>query len=278
MRVLVFSATYNEAGNVRDLLSGISSFAPQADILIVDDGSRDGTVAEMRGMQLPRLSVVERAGKMGLGTAHVFAFCYAIHHGYDVLVTMDADGSHEPQSIPFLLDKIGEGHDFAIGSRYAPGGSCDYSGYRLRVSQAANICARLLLGIGLTEFTTSFRAFRVERLKELELSDLLVGGYSFFLSTVVESARRGFSMSETPISFRERGYGSSKIPPFEIFRGMQNLLRLTLVKALGSRPSTSSKRLHGCPVCGSAYAFVISPAGAEADHAHGTCVYCGHVQ
>ncbi|MGE8317177.1 MAG: glycosyltransferase [Comamonas sp.] len=274
MKTLVFSATYNEAGNVRSLLAGIAQAAPHADILIVDDGSKDGTAAAMREMQLPQLTIIERPGKMGLGTAHLLAFRYAMHHAYDVLVTMDADGSHETSSIPHLLGKMDGPHDFAIGSRYAPGGSCDYSGYRLRVSQAANLAARLLLNIRLTEFTTSFRAFKVARLQELPLSRLDMGGYSFFLTTVVECARRGFRMTEIPIHFRERGYGSSKIPPFEIFRGMQNLLRLVFVKAWGRPQSRQQGDMQACAACGTTYSWISrQPDGASANP--GVCVRCG---
>jgi dolichol-phosphate mannosyltransferase len=273
MKTLVFSATYNEAGNVRGLLEGITAAAPEADILIVDDGSGDGTAAVMREMRLSRLTIVERPGKMGLGTAHLLAYCYAIRHGYDVLVTMDADGSHEPASIPALIDQIEQGHDFAIGSRYVHGGDCDYSGYRLRVSQAANLGARVLLGIRLYEFTTSFRAFKVHTLKRLAFADLMVGGYSFFLTTVVELARRGARMTEVPIHFRERGYGTSKIPPFEIFRGMHNLARLALIKALRPTPTDLEQALHGCVACGCQYAFVPPMAGQQAHS--GMCVQCG---
>lgn len=269
MKTLIFSATYNEAGNVQALLTGIAAEAPHADILIVDDNSRDGTVEVMRGLEMEKLVIVQRPGKLGLGTAHLFAFCYAAHYGYDVLVTMDADGSHEPSSISELLEKIQRGSDFVIGSRYAPGGACDYFGYRLRVSQAANIAARILLGVRISEFTTSFRAFRVDGLKTLSFPDLLVGGYSFFLTTVVELARRKMRLSEVPIHFRERGYGTSKIPPFEVFRGMANLMRLAAIKHLTRRPSLETQSLHACKNCENPYSFVITHGVS------GVCLHCG---
>jgi dolichol-phosphate mannosyltransferase len=150
------------------------------------------------------------------------------------------------------------------------GGACDYAGYRLRVSQAANIAARILLSIKLTEFTTSYRAFRVERLRELDFSALLVGGYSFFLTTVVEGARRGWSMGEAPIHFRERGYGTSKIPSFEIFRGMANLLRLAGVKAFRAKPAALAFAPLACQVCGTGYSVVKADNGS-------VCTFCGTV-
>lgn len=273
MKILVFSATYNEAGNVLDLLEGIAAALPEADILIVDDGSRDGTVDVMQESGFSRLAIIQRPGKMGLGTAHLLAFCYAIYHRYDILVTMDADGSHEPSSIPALVREVVDGRDFAIGSRYMRGGVCDYSGYRLWVSRMANIAARLLLGIKLSEFTTSFRAFRVSKLGTLSFPKLMVGGYSFFLTSVVEGAMRGFSMSEVPIHFRERGYGVSKIPPFEIFRGMSNLLRLAAIKALVPKPRMEIQALHACEACGSAYALIEHAMDGRASQ----CVQCGEV-
>lgn len=268
MKTLIFFATYNEAGNVAALIEKISAQAPAADIVVVDDSSPDGTAGVIRGMGLDHVTVLERSGKLGLGTAHVLAFCYAVAHGYDALVTMDADGSHDPVHLPSLLAQLPAGRDFAIGSRYMPGGACDYAGYRLRVSQAANIAARLLLSIRLTEFTTSYRAFRVTKLRSLNFADLLVGGYSFFLTTVVEGARRGWAMGEVPIHFRERGYGTSKIPPFEIFRGMANLLRLAAKKLVTGKPALTVFEPSICNACGTAYSMVNTPAG-------GQCVFCG---
>lgn len=268
MKTLIFFATYNEAGNVAGLIEKVAVNAPGADILVVDDNSPDGTAGVIREMGRDNVILLVRKGKLGLGTAHLLAFCYAVAHGYDTLVTMDADGSHDPVHLPALLSQLPAGKDFAIGSRYMRGGACDYAGYRLRVSQAANIAARLLLGIKLTEFTTSYRAFRVSRLRALDFSALLVGGYSFFLTTVVEAARRRWSLGEVPIHFRERGYGTSKIPPFEIFRGMSNLLRLAVVKLFKGRPKATDFVPVPCQACGTKYSMVKSDRG-------GLCVFCG---
>jgi dolichol-phosphate mannosyltransferase len=268
MKTLIFFATYNEAGNVASLLERITQYAPSADIVVVDDNSPDGTAEVIRQLGRDNVTVLLRKGKLGLGTAHLLAFCYAVAHNYDVLVTMDADGSHDPQHLPALLERLGSGRDFVIGSRYMKGGSCDYDGYRLRVSQAANIAARMLLSIKLTEFTTSYRAFLVERLRGLEFKALLVGGYSFFLTTVVEGARRGWSLGEVPIHFRERGYGTSKIPPFEIFRGMANLLRLAGIKLFNGEPATSAFVPAACHACGTGYSAVKTDNGS-------VCMFCG---
>lgn len=229
MKTLVFFATYNEAGNVASMLERIEKAVPNADILIVDDSSRDGTLDILHALQRENLSVIVRPGKLGLGTAHLLAWKYALHNGYDILVTMDGDHSHDPAEIPRLLERLDSNTDLVIGSRYTAGGSCDYSGYRLRVSQAANLAARLLLGIKLSEFTTSFRAFRVASLNRINFNTLMVGGYSFFLTVIVQAHLHQLRLAEVPIHFHERHAGTSKIPPLEIFRGMANLLRLAFI-------------------------------------------------
>ncbi|WP_406623086.1 glycosyltransferase [Acidovorax sp. SDU_ACID1] len=275
MRVLVFSATYDEAGNIGGVLNGTVDAVPYADILVVDDASTDGTVAVMRGLQLPQLTIIERPGKMGLGSAHLLAFCHAMHCGYDVLVSLDADGSHQPCAIPLLIEKIREGNDFVIGSRYCAGGRCDYTGYRLHVSQVANRAARRLLGIALSEFTTSFRAFRVTALRRLWLPGLRRGGYSFFMAAVVEGARNDFQMVDVPIHFLRRGYGVSKIAKLEIFRGMATLLQLAVVRRLPVSKSRRGGGLAPCRSCASPYAWIEGmPSGAYARDGGG-CVQCG---
>ena len=273
MKTLVFSATYNEAGNVQGLLRGIVAAVPEADILIVDDNSQDGTAQALRALQLPQLTLVERPGKMGLGTAHLLAFCHALHHGYDTLVTLDADGSHEPASIPALIGQIRGGHDFVIGSRFCPGGSLSYTGYRRFLSRNANLLARRLLRIPLTEFTTSFRAYRVSRMRAFSLGELYLDGYSYAMATVVACAQHRFRMTEVPIRFLDRGYGSSKIPSFEIFRGVHNLLRLALIRAVRPLPQAEDQPLNACPHCHTAYSWIAFKARAR--QPRGACVACG---
>lgn len=255
-KTLVFFATYNEAGNVTSMIERISAAVPDADILVVDDSSKDGTLDILRSLNLPNLTVLVRPGKLGLGTAHLLAWKYAIHHGYQSLVTMDGDHSHDPADIPRLLNRLGNDVDVVIGSRYAPGGACDYTGYRLRVSQAANIGARQLLRIPLSEFTTSFRAFRVSALNSIDFDTLMVGGYSFFLTVIVQAYLHKLKLAEVPIHFHERNAGVSKIPPLEVFRGIANLLRLGVVCHL-KRPSLDHHNVERpCKVCGCAYSVM----------------------
>lgn len=277
MKKLVFFATYNEAGNVASMIERIELAAPDADILIVDDSSKDGTLDILAGLARPNLKVIVRPGKLGLGTAHLLAWKYAIFHEYDVLVTMDGDHSHDPADIPKLIDGLQEGVDMTIGSRYAKGGICDYTGYRLRVSQAANKAARLLLGIKLTEFTTSFRAFRVARLSAIDFDTLVVGGYSFFLAVVVQAHLHGLKITERPIHFHERNAGVSKIPPLEIFRGMLNLLRLTAICHL-VRPAHDIVNDHlPCEHCGCDFGrMYVGNKKANTQGFDEICLNCGN--
>jgi len=168
-RVLVFTATYNERDNVAELVRRILALPVACDVLVVDDNSPDGTgelLDDLAGAE-PRLKAVHRPRKLGLGSAHMLAMAWALRGGYDALVTMDADFSHDPAVIPDLLAQL-ESADFVIGSRYVAGGSCDYVGRRKAMSWWANRLAWLLLGAGLREYTTSFRAFRVSMLREAQ--------------------------------------------------------------------------------------------------------------
>lgn len=260
-RMLVFSATYNEVGNVGKLLDDIWAVEPGADVLIVDDASPDGTGELLNKIAStePRLKVVHRPGKLGLGTAHHLAMLYAIRGGYDVLVTMDADHSHDPACIPRLSEKLSSA-DFVIGSRYMLGGSCDYSGYRRMVSIVANSAARLLLRLPLHEFTTSFRAFRVRRLSNVNFSKMHNEGYSFFMESVYRLHQAGLRVAEVPIRFRDRFHGDSKIPPFEVFRGIFKLFHLASSKLLRRRmPPLTEPILDKCVVCGSEFLSEMYP-------------------
>jgi dolichol-phosphate mannosyltransferase len=227
-RILVFTATYNEKDNVPKLCAEILALPGHYDLLIVDDGSPDGTGQILDGIssENPRLKVIHRAGKLGLGSAHKRAIQYAMDEKYDVLVTMDADFSHNPQDIPRLIQALGKDAGFVIGSRYGKGGKCDYIGYRKFVSTCANLSSRALLGMPITEYTTSFRAFRVMDLHKVQLSSIQSQGYSFFLESTFRFHQAGVKLGEIPIHFKDRLHGESKIPRAEIFRGVSKLMSL----------------------------------------------------
>lgn len=289
MKTLIFFATYNEAGNVAAMLERIALAAPEADILVVDDSSKDGTLAVLDSLKRDNLTVLVRPGKLGLGTAHLLAWKHALYHGYDVLVTMDGDHSHDPADIPRLVARLveqqdsgsGKDVDVVIGSRYAPGGRCDYSGYRLWVSRLANWGARWLLGIRLSEFTTSFRAFRVPRLNKIDFNTLMVGGYSFFLTVIVQAHLHKLRIAEVPIHFHERNAGTSKIPPLEIFRGMANLLRLAVICHFRRPALDPVNPVRACAKCDSPFAVMPAPvedgsnARGKQDGSATVCLFCG---
>lgn len=235
-KTLIFTATYNEGENIIPLCTHILGLDPGYDMLVVDDNSPDGTgrLLDQLEAEHSRLSVVHRAGKLGLGSAHELAMQYAEDKHYDALVTMDADFSHNPDDIPRLLKAL-EGVDFVTGSRYMQGGSCNYSGYRRVVSIWANWGARRLLGIPLHEMTTSFRVFRVDFLRRVDLGEIKSNGYSFFMEIVFRLSRVGARMTEVPICFEDRRAGASKIPPFEIFNGLRHLLYLTWLRLVWKR-------------------------------------------
>jgi dolichol-phosphate mannosyltransferase len=235
---LIFTATYNECENIALLCHQILNLNPGCDMLVIDDGSPDGTgrILDELASSNARLKVVHRPGKQGLGSAHEWAMEYAGKMHYEYLVTMDADFSHNPDDIPRLLEAL-EGHDFVTGSRYMKGGSCNYSGYRRIISILANGSARRLLGISLHEITTSFRVFRVDFLRGVDLGAIKSNGYSFFMEIVFRLSRVGARMTEVPICFEDRRSGASKIPPFEIFNGLSHLIFLTWLRLAKRTPT-----------------------------------------
>jgi len=214
---------------ISDLFYNIIKISPEYDVLIIDDNSTDGTKESLEKLNATHtcLSVIHRPRKMGVGSAHRAAMVYALKNEYEELVTMDADFSHSPSTIPQMLEKL-KTSDFVIGSRYMKGGKSDYEGYRKWVSLIANNFARLTLGIKVHECTTSFRAFRVSLFNTLNLSAIKSNGYSFFLECVFELNCVDAEMTEVPIHFKDRFHGNSKIPKTEIFRSLYKLASLFL--------------------------------------------------
>ena len=260
-RTLVATATYNERDNVETLLAGIFALDGEIEALVVEDASPDGTgklLDELAAKQ-PRLHIIHRAAKLGLGSAHQLAFSYAIHHGYARLITMDADISHDPANIPDLLSAL-EDADMVVGSRYVEGGSSDYTGYRKFISVCANKLARILLRIPLHEFTTSFRAFDVDMLREYRCRKLRSNGYSFFTETIFRLHSAGFRISEVPIHFKDRYEGVSKFPTVEIFNGVMKLFRLAGSRASGRNIFQAATEVDDlCVNCGSPYLIEVYP-------------------
>ncbi len=253
-KILVFIATYNEKQNISDLFYNIIKISPEYDVLIIDDNSTDGTKESLEKLNATHtcLTVIHRPRKMGVGSAHRAAMVYALKNGYEELVTMDADFSHSPSTIPQMLEKL-KTSDFVIGSRYMKGGKSDYEGYRKWVSLIANKIARLILGIKIHECTTSFRAFRVSSFNTLNLSAIKSNGYSFFLECVYELKCIDVEMTEVPIHFKDRFHGNSKIPKTEIFRSMYKLASLFLSRFYKKQPdfSNPAEIKSSCYLCNS---------------------------
>lgn len=283
-KILVFTATYNEVQNAPLLLADIWGVLPQADVLIVDDNSPDGTgkLLDEMAQSNARLKVIHRPRKLGLGSAHYLAMIYAMRHKYDLLVTMDADLSHDPKDIPRLIKALGDG-DFLIGSRYAEGGTCDYVGYRKELSRIANIATRLLMRIDIHEFTTSFRVFDVEALRKVKFNWIGNFGYSFFLEAVVRLHANGLNVKEEPIHFYNRHTGKSKIPSLEIFRGMSKLLQLFIGSFIDTKKEAPSQLIDdSCMNCGSPFLYELYPElmGASNGQSQSNLYKCssmGHV-
>ncbi len=215
MKTLIIIPTYNEKENLPSLVEAIFSYAPKTDILIVDDNSPDGTgnLADEIHEQDPRVLVMHREGKLGLGTAYIAGFKYAIAHGYDAAFEMDADFSHDPRYLPDFLSAI-ESADLVIGSRYIQGGSTpNWSWLRRFISGGGNIFARFML-VGMMpihDCTAGFRCYRREVLENIGLDTVQTQGYGFQIEMAYRVMRRDYKIVETPIVFMDRREGKSKM-------------------------------------------------------------------
>lgn len=214
MRTLVVLPTYNEIENIEEVLGLVRRAVPDASILVVDDGSPDGTadLAEKVGEELGLIEVLRRAGKAGLGSAYRAGFRHGLAQGFDVFVEMDSDLSHDPLALPALLSAIEEGADLAIGSRYVPGGSIpDWSTRRRLLSQWGNRYAGLVLGLPVRDATSGYRAYRAMALQQVDLESIRADGYGFQIEMAYQVKRTGGRVVEVPISFTDRIRGKSKM-------------------------------------------------------------------
>jgi dolichol-phosphate mannosyltransferase len=234
-RILVATAAYNERDNLPLLLQEIHRYLPRADILVVDDNSPDGTgkLADELASADPRLHVLHRAGKLGLGTAILAAMRYALDHDYDFLVNVDADLSHHPRYLPALLAGMNQ-HDIMIGSRYVPGGGTkNWPLSRRLMSQAVNALARLLMRLPARDTSGGYRCYRVAALRRVELSRMLSFGYSFQEEVLYRCWQAKCKIGETPIIFEDRREGTSKANKKEMVRSMSVLVYLGLCSLFG---------------------------------------------
>ena len=234
-RTLLTLCTYNERENLPLLIPELRAAAPDADILIIDDNSPDGTGQQADGLAAadPQVHVLHRAGKQGLGTAILAGFRYAIEHNYDFVLNLDADFSHHPRYIPNLR-ALAEQCDVAIGSRYVSGGGVVGWGWqRYLMSWGINAYARWLLWLRTKDNSGAFRCYRVSRLRELDLSLVIARGYAFQEEILYRCRRLGCRFAETPIVFEDRRYGESKINWRETVLALWVILRLALQNVCG---------------------------------------------
>ena len=210
----MISPTYNERDNVEWFLRAVRTAAPEAHIMIVDDKSPDGTgdIADRVAAELSDVTVLHRAGKLGLGSAYRHAFRSAIDAGFDVIVTMDCDRSHDPAVIPRLISEVQQGADLVIGSRYVPGGgTANWPLHRRLLSRWGNRYTGALLGFDVRDSTSGFRAYATRKLDAITPDNTTAEGYAFLYELVRRFHRRGSTICEVPIVFVDRTHGKSKM-------------------------------------------------------------------
>jgi dolichol-phosphate mannosyltransferase len=212
-RIAVIIPTYNERANIGATAGRIRRAVPDADLLVVDDNSPDGTgeIADELAAEDSHIHVLHRTQKAGLGAAYIAGFHRALAEGYDVLVEMDADGSHQPEELPLLLDAL-KSADLVLGSRWVAGGTVrNWPKSRELLSRGGNTYARVMLGIGLKDATGGYRAYRASTLRAIALDEVQSQGYCFQIDLAMRVIRAGLRVVEVPITFVERVHGTSKM-------------------------------------------------------------------
>lgn len=214
VRVCVVLPTYNESENLRPMVDRLREVLPEVGILIVDDNSPDGTgrIADELVAQKPGIEVIHRPGKQGLGNAYRHGFDHVLASGLDVIVTMDVDFSHDPAVIPSMLAAIEAGADAVVGSRYVRGGgTVNWPIHRRVLSRWGNLYTGALLGVGVRDCTSGFRAYRASALAAIAPDTTRADGYAFLTELVLRLSRMKFVVAEVPIRFKEREHGTSKM-------------------------------------------------------------------
>lgn len=225
LRLLVSIATYNERENLAELVAAIHAEVPQADVLVIDDNSPDGTgrIADELARDDRRVKVLHRAGKLGLGTATLAAMRHAMDQAYDLLLNLDADFSHPPRYLPWLLAGMRD-RDVMIGSRYvAGGGTVNWPWSRQLISRSINLFVRLTLRMGVSDASGAYRCYRVSLLRDTDLAAIKSRGYSFQQEVLYRCHRAGARIGEFPIVFENRKAGVSKVDLRESVRSLSML-------------------------------------------------------
>ena len=228
MRVLTIIPTYDEIESLPNTLARLRTAVPHSDVLIADDNSPDGTgaLADEFAATDPQVHVLHRSGKEGLGAAYLAGFTWGLEAGYDVLVEMDADGSHQPEQLPLLLEGIEQGADLVLGSRWVPGGKVvNWPLHRKLISTCGSIYSRVLLGIPIRDVTGGYRAFKRTTLEAIDFDSVESVGYGFQVDMLWRVCQKGFTVLEVPITFVEREFGSSKMSGSIVQEAMVNVTR-----------------------------------------------------
>ena len=243
MRVAVIMPTSQERDNLEAIADRLGAAVPYVDLLVVDDNSPDGTgdLADKMSEADPHIQVLHRAGKAGLGPAYIAGFHWALDRGYDAVVEMDADGSHQPEQLPLLLAAL-EGADGVIGSRWVPGGrTVNWPKSRQILSRAGNVYARLMLGVQLRDITGGYRAYRASALHAISLDTIESAGYCFQIDLTLRLIHAGLRITEVPITFVERERGASKMSRAIIGEAFLRVARWGIAKRLATLPTRSRK-------------------------------------
>jgi dolichol-phosphate mannosyltransferase len=223
MRPLVVIPTYNESENIERILRRIKECLPEAGVLVVDDGSPDGTAGLVKAVaaELADVHLLERASKSGLGSAYRAGFAWGLERDYDACIEIDADFSHDPAALPTLVAPIGEGFDVAIGSRYVEGGSIpNWAWHRELLSRGGNLYASAVLGLGVRDSTAGYRCYSAALLRRLDFDRIRAEGYGFQIEMTYRAKQHGASITEVPISFVDRTAGQSKMSSFIVVEAL----------------------------------------------------------
>jgi len=228
-KTLILIPTYNERDCVEPIVAAVRAAVPDATIEIVDDNSPDGTgaLADELAARDPQVRVLHRAQKAGLGAAYIHAFSVALAEGWDRIVQMDADFSHNPADVPRLLQALDEGADMAVGSRYVAGGGTENWGLSRRmISRGGGMYARMALGVGVNDLTAGFKAWKAATLHGIDLNAVSARGYGFQIEMTYRTLRAGFQVREVPIMFVDRRVGLSKMSGSIFFEALTLVWRL----------------------------------------------------
>jgi dolichol-phosphate mannosyltransferase len=235
-KTVVIIPTYNEIANIEKMLETLHRLHPTLNVLIIDDGSPDGTANVVKTFQQKKanLHLLQRSGKLGLGTAYIFGFRWALENKYEAVITMDCDFSHEPEAIPTFTDRLGH-YDLVVGSRYIGGiRIMNWPMKRLLLSYFASIYARVITGIPFSDSTGGFNGYTIKALKAMNLDGVFSIGYAFQIEMKYKIWSLGMPCLENPITFFERNEGKSKMSRKIIIEAVINVFRLRFRKFMGT--------------------------------------------